>query len=583
MQQDLFPGMKAIYRLLFSSVMLIASACTSGPTMSDAGSSTVTGGAHHADKSANSSAYSLDEDVVYGVLAGEIAGQRGRMDVAVRQYLYAARLARDPRMAERASRIAIYAGDNEGARAALELLAEFEPDNIEAHQLAGVLELRARRVESALVHFERVLELAPGGEGRGFLKLTRLLSKEKSRPEILTAATQLSQRHPDVAEGHYMVGTLAAAAGDLAMASDALKRSIVLRPGWEPAIILRAQTMVRLGQAPQALTLLENAVKENPRAFALRMSLAQLLVQIDQPGRARDEFATLLEQRPESSDVLYALGLLSVQLQQLGDARRYFEQLYANKERSQDAAYYLGQLDESEGNYDDALEWYELITSGSHHLDAKLRHAMLVAQLGRIDDAREELDSLRTAMPDQAQRLYLAEGELLRQSGKYSAAIKLYTQALNETPGNPDLLYARALTAEKLDRLDLLETDLKQILKTDPDNANALNALGYTLADRTDRLAEARLYIVQALELMPNNASVMDSMGWLEYRAGNYDAAVKYLRQALEIERDGEIVSHLVAVLRAKGDLAGAQQMLEHALTDFPDDEYLLEAARQDK
>ena len=153
----------------------------------------------------------------------------------------------------------------------------------------------------------------------------------------------------------------------------------------------------------------------------------------------------------------------------------------------------------------------------------------------------------------------------------------VYSKGLQEFPGHSDLLYARALMAEEIDRIDLLESDLKAILSQEPDNAMALNALGYTLADRNFRIDEALEYIQRALEIRPDDPAIIDSMGWVQFRLGNYEQAEMYLRKAYRLLEDAEIGGHLVELFWAQGDYQEARDMMQKVLKQFPDEEYLLE------
>ena len=183
--------------------------------------------------------------------------------------------------------------------------------------------------------------------------------------------------------------------------------------------------------------------------------------------------------------------------------------------------------------------------------------------------------------PALATRVTLTEGELLVNAQRQAEAMTLYDQALQREPDNNELLYARALLAEKMDKLDILERDLRAILKRDPENALALNALGYTLADRTTRFAEAEQLIKHALVLLPNDPAVLDSMGWVQFRLGHHAEALKYLRQAYEINDDAEIAAHLVEVLWASGDQAGARRLGKKALKTDPDNKALKNAMQR--
>ena len=164
---------------------------------------------------------------------------------------------------------------------------------------------------------------------------------------------------------------------------------------------------------------------------------------------------------------------------------------------------------------------------------------------------------------------------------EYDKAYELYSQGLREFPKHPDLLYARALTADYIDRIDLLESDLLVILQSDPDHANALNALGYTLADRGLRIDEAQKYVERAFELKPNDPAVMDSMGWIHFRLGNYAEAESYLRKALNLMDDAEIIGHLGELLWAQGNYEEARNLLREAMDRHSEDSYIQKLIKQ--
>jgi tetratricopeptide (TPR) repeat protein len=177
--------------------------------------------------------------------------------------------------------------------------------------------------------------------------------------------------------------------------------------------------------------------------------------------------------------------------------------------------------------------------------------------------------------PTLTSRIILVEGELLVNAQRLDDAMTLYDQALQKEPENNELLYARALLAEKLGKIDILERDLRDILKREPDNALALNALGYTLADRSLRLDEALELIKHALTQLPNDPAVLDSMGWVQFRLGHHSEALKYLRQAYELNDDAEISAHLIEVLWASGDKAAARKLGQQAIKADPDNKAL--------
>ncbi|HEX6829544.1 MAG TPA: tetratricopeptide repeat protein, partial [Burkholderiales bacterium] len=185
------------------------------------------------------------------------------------------------------------------------------------------------------------------------------------------------------------------------------------------------------------------------------------------------------------------------------------------------------------------------------------------------------LQQLDVQNNQQRAQLRMAEAQLLRDAGRYQEAYDLLGRALEKLPNYPDLLYDYAMAAEKVDRLDVMESNLRRLIQLKPDHAHAYNALGYTLADRNLRLQEARELIARALKLAPDDPFIMDSMGWVEYRLGNTTASVEILQGAYKIRADPEIAAHLGEVLWAKGDRTEAQRVLQSALKEHPDNEVL--------
>jgi tetratricopeptide (TPR) repeat protein len=230
---------------------------------------------------------------------------------------------------------------------------------------------------------------------------------------------------------------------------------------------------------------------------------------------------------------------------------------------------------EERGDLEQAIEAYEQVSGGDHVLDAQLRLAELWGRLGQIQRGREHLQRLRKKNPSMAVELYEGEARMLRRLGENEAAIAVYEQGLKEFPDNRDLKYGRALLGEKLNRLDILEQELREILGKNPDDVHALNALGYTLADRTERLDEALGYIQRAYAMKPDEPAILDSMGWIHYRLGKLDVAVDYLRKALKALFDPEIAAHLGEVLWVKGEKDEAREVWQRASKAFPDNDIL--------
>jgi len=279
--------------------------------------------------------------------------------------------------------------------------------------------------------------------------------------------------------------------------------------------------------------------------------------------------------------VHYALGLLLLQTNRAEEAKQQFVALLRLGQRTDAARYYLGQIAENADQTDTAISEYKRVSRGEHYLNAQIRAAVLLAENGDITTARSHLHGLPQPSAQQAVRIYRAEAEILSRVDDLQGAMAVYDRALVEYEGNQDLLYARAMLAERLDRIDILEADLNSILSKDPDNADALNALGFTLADRTDRHEEALVLIERAIAIKPDDFYIVDSMGWVLYRLGRYEESLNYLQRALVLSNDPEVAAHLGEVLWVIGKRDAAREVWDTALQTTPEDQRLLEVIKR--
>jgi tetratricopeptide (TPR) repeat protein len=521
-----------------------------------------------------STANGLTPDIIYAVLVGEIAAQRGDYAEAYTHYLEAARLARNPELAELATHAAIIQDNQEGAAGAARFWLQLEPNSRNAHQVLALLEVQRGELDTATGHLRRLVEMAEAEGEEGYMLAARLMARVKEPEVRVELMHALVADQAENAEAQFALAMVAVASQRFDEAEQAAEAALRLRPEWEQAQIFLVRIMLLQGKNDHAESLLEEYIDDRPRDNNLRLAYARLLVEQKAYQKALREFELIGKGKPEDPEILFALGLLSVQLEHFPAARKHLKALLDTGQRNDDAAFYLGQLEELEGNREAALDWYGRVKT-EHLFDAKVRIARLYAQGGEVERAREILQQLRHHAPEQALGLYLIEGEMLRELKRHEQAMAVYDQALENFPDDADLLYARALQAVSLNRLDILERDLKKILDADPDHADALNALGYTLADQTRRYEEALRYIERALELKPDDAAVLDSMGWVQYRLGNYEQALLYLRRAIEKLPDSEIAAHLGEVLWADNKKDQARRVWEEALARDPDHEYL--------
>ncbi len=559
------------FKIILPTAMLLLAGCASLQQASSQDRSAL--GQEQAQVNSLKSQRDEVADDAYALMVAEIALSKGDTALAVQHYLQVARSQDNPEIAERAVRVAVYGQNLEAAEEAARRWIELDPSRIEARQVIAAIYVRQDKIQEAFNYLDGLIRTSELDDAELFPPLLGILAREKNADTVLEVSQRIAYAYPERAYAQYLHGMLAAQNDRSEEALKFLNRSlaIVEIDGVHSA---RAKVLLRMGRPGEAVVSLRKAVESNPDDKNLRLTYARLLVDVKKYEEARVEFEKLHQASPDDAELLYTLGLLSLESQRLDDAEKYMMMLVRLKQREGEAQYYLGRINESRKDYDKAIEWYQKVFVGEYKFDARLRIADMLGLLGRTDEAVSHLDDMLKGSQSDGSlvRIYISKGELLRGARRYPQAMVVFNTALGIVPGNSDLLYARALVAEKLGRIDILESDIRAILKTEPDNAHALNALGFTLADQTDRYEEAYGYLKRAIEIMPDDAAIIDSWGWVHYRMGDYDKAINLLRKALSQFDDAEISAHLGEVLWVNGSQQEAQQVWQRALKKSPDD-----------
>ena len=523
--------------------------------------------------------YDAQSELMYEVLVGELSGQFGDVSKALEHYVNAAQLTDDPSVAERATRIAMFAKDWPAGIKAATRWSELVGENLEISQILGVLELRSGNIDGAVPHFEKIMLAADDSPAKGYSIIGAVLAREPDSESSLKLLEILVNKHFENPYGHLTLASLAFQSQDFQRTIDESEIALGFKPDLIEARAMRAQALMNLDETDQALAEMKIIVEEDPSNREMRTAYSRMLIGAERYDEAIREFEVLLVANPNDGELIYRLGLLYLQQEAYGKAKVKFKRLVDRKQRIDESHYYIGRTDEEQKNFSDAIAEFEKVQQGEYYIDAKARIASIYVERDGIGKAQTYLKELRGGLstPESIIEVYLIEGQLLHDEELYVAAMDLYSEGLQEFPGHSDLLYARALMAEEIDRIDLLEADLKTILSEDPENASALNALGYTLADHNTRVDEALEYIKKALEIRPDDPAVMDSMGWVHFRLGNYVEAETYLRKAFGILEDAEIAGHLVELLWAQGNYDEANKVMNDMLERYPEDEYILE------
>jgi tetratricopeptide (TPR) repeat protein len=526
-------------------------------------------------------AVELSEPILFKLMLAEVAAQRGQPHVAVPALLEVARETRDPRVARRATEVAWNARFLPAALEAATLWLQADPESTRARQTVIALLVNQSRLDDALPHLEKSISGDPDNIGQNFLQLSSLLSGHKDKAAILRVIRTLASRHPEVPEASLAVAQAAWNADDQALALESARRALQLRPGWELAALFQAQALQRSSVA-EAVAFLENFVNAHPGARDARLNYARLLVSAQRYPEARKQFGILLGEAPNNAEIAMAVATLSMQAKDYAAADLQLQRALEIGAKDPDMVrMYLGQVNEELKRDEQALKWYSSITHGAQFIPAQARYAGVLAKQGRLAEARRHLQGVAAGDARQRIQLTLAEANLLREAKAYQEAFDFLAAAVARTPDVPDLLYDHAMAAEKINRIDVLESNLRRVIEMQPDHAHAYNALGYTLADRNLRLPEARTLIETAHKLAPNDPFILDSLGWVLFRMGENQEALGHLRRAYEMRPDGEIAAHLGEVLWVLGRRDEAQKLWSEALRSQPKNEVLLDTIKR--
>lgn len=527
-------------------------------------------------------------EVMYKILVGDIALQRGEPALAARAYFEAAREAQDATLARRATEIALFARQRAIAVDAAQLWQQLDPSSDRARQMVTMLGQPGASGDLK-GDLERLLaDASANGKtlGDAFLQLNRALSAQPDKVAVYRLVSDLAKPYPGVPEAHLAVAVAGYNTGltdveILAVATRAVDRALELRPGWERAVLVKADILAK-SSSESAIAYLKAFLVDVPSSRAGASALAQLYIEQERYADARAVFQKQLDAEPADRELEYAVAAISLQMKDYTNAERLFDDLKKVGFGEPGAVtFYLGEIAEETKHYDEAIARYREVTVGDRAWLAKLRIAAIMGKQGHMEAARQYLGGLEPDGRDQEIELKQAEAQLLEDAGDFKSAYALLNDALADDPDSADLLYDAAMVAEKLDRLDEVESRLKRVIELKPDNAQALNALGYTLVDRTQRAVEGLKLIEQAHALAPSDPFILDSMGWAHFRLGNLSESEKFLRRALAERPDPEIAAHLGEVLWVKGERDHAQEVWQSQLKETPDNPVLLDTVHR--
>jgi tetratricopeptide (TPR) repeat protein len=513
-------------------------------------------------------------EMMFHFLAAEVAVGQGDLESAFEHYMKVVPHALDIDVASRATRIGLHIQSPQAIEAA-KIWTELAPDELEAWQALLILRIKSGDLDGADTAVESLMRAAENQGKDGFMQIAIVVSDQKELPAAREIIESLAERHADDAGAQYALGLALFGMKDDAGAEAALRKSLELKRE-DPRTWLLLSRVYEM-QEREALSeeTLRQGLEELPDNQLLRLALAERLVSHEKYEGAYEQFRILHDALPANDEISQALGGLTIELGKWEEAREIWSALLDKPGRRDRAHYFLAQVEQNTGNPDAAYKLYEKV-DGLLMTDARIQMSRLLVEQGKVEEALKLLTVQRLLSPEDAIRLYLEEATVLSDAGRDIEVMELLDKALEEFPLHSDLLYARALQGEKMGDIGILERDLRKVIEQEPDHAQALNALGYTLADETTRFEEAFELISKAYTLMPESAAILDSMGWVHYRRGNLDEAIKFLEKAAAADKDGEIAAHLGEVYWAKGWRDKAMKVWMDALQRDPENPYVV-------
>ncbi|SFU95668.1 tetratricopeptide repeat protein [Pseudoduganella namucuonensis] len=524
----------------------------------------------------------LTSDLFYKLTKAELDFKRGQWQSAYVTMMVLAQQTRDPRLAQRSAEMALAAKQGGEAMAAIRLWRELAPDSDEAAQyFLGFSVLGDDLAESEQVFVQRLKKSPAGTRGLVMFQMQQFLLRAKDKAAAFALMERVLAPYAQQLETHLVLAQGAYSNGDAARAASEAQLALRIKPDSELALL----TMAQVTPDPEAVTrLVTGFLAKYPNAREVRAAHARMLVEQKQYGKARDEFQVLLKQQPDHPATLYALGIMSMQSGDTPAAEGYFKRFVdvLGKDAGDDrdptkALLILAQIAEERGDYAAAQAWLDQVDGAEPRLmlTVRLKRAQLSARMGDLDGARKMLADIKSEDPAELAQVVQTEAQLLRDAGSAAQAYAVLEDGVLRYPNSPDLLYDFALAAEKAGKLELMETSLRKVMEIAPENHHAYNALGYSLAERNQRLEEAYSLVEKAMQMAPGDPFIMDSMGWVQFRLGRLKEAEELLRRAYQLRNDPEIAVHLGEVLWERGDKAGAHQLWREARAKDPQNDVL--------
>lgn len=516
---------------------------------------------------------------MYHILAAEMYRLNGDDTRATLHYEKVLPDNTDPELARVATEAASQTEYLDKAIASARHWVELGGDQVESRQYLALLLLRDNQFEASAEQLNHIHELISEGDYDGLSFLVSLISLESHEQQAYKAFETYVRKYNDSPVAQLKLASVALEHRNYAAVNQlvgALDKGLTPEESAEASII-KSKALFKQGREKESLDVMSQLVTSSNVDDVSRLEYARLLMLNDDHQGAIDQLSAIHHNAPGNLEVLKSLVALYISQGQYVQAEKYAKVLAENVAYESLAHHFLAEIHESRNEMDDALREYREVAPGEYYSSAQRRISELLVEQYSINIAKEWLAGQRQAS-DSPERQYLywrLEAELLTKYQDYTGAVSAFEQAYRIEPNNGQMNYQYAIVVQSVGDIERAEELLLELIEREPGNADALNALGFMLLENTNRIDDAGAYITKANQLRPDDLAILDSLGWLKYKEGNIEEALKLLSAAYEQSEDPEIASHLIEVMIVKGQQQEAKALLVRMIQQFPDDERL--------
>jgi len=513
----------------------------------------------------------VDADTMFQILAAEMMVQKGQPAQAFDLIYELAVNTRDAGLAERAFELSITTYDAKKIESATNLWREVSPQEPIAWRASFLISLSQGSIDLALKQWHRYHDLSEEGLDKNLLLTAQRVSSSIQPEDSIVFMQSLTQAFPESWAAYFSLGYVAHVHGQFDLAMGALEKARTLQTTEsEPQINrLLAKLYLELSLPQRGLDALEPYLKKYPEDWAVQEHVARLEVQAKLYDAAEARYENILKSVPDAYTSRLSLALLQIERKSYAQAEASLDKVMLANGYENVANYYLGLLHQEQKHYEKALLHFAVVTADNYYLDAQLHRAEIYFSMNEMAKAIQVLDLIEVEKPQDKIKVYRAKGVFYSYANKYSQAIEQYEKVLAIDSGHIEVLMAQALLFYKLEQFDAYERNLKRVIKLEPNEVDALNALGYFYVEKDSHHEVAEILLKKAYALAPENYYVLDSLGWFYFKKQNYTLAEEYLQKALAVQVDEEVLIHLISTYWKQGDHEKARSLWQRYHKNF--------------